>query len=148
MSTSLPHPFAPPKASRLCQYLRLQESHVVAEDVEPLRAPRGEALHEPCQEVAWVEELVATPNGEGEGEVVRLTKAEEDIHDGAAGALVDFQENNVSLGLTRLPLRGDPSGLLVFFKCHLLNLRDFCPAWEKSPLQVCLVKVLCLRRLS
>jgi len=126
--------FIPPKASRLCLYLRLQESHVVAEDVEPLRAPGGEALHEPRQEGVRVEELVATPDGEGKGEVVRLTKAEEDVHDGAAGALVDFEENNVSLGLTRLPLRGDPSGLLAFSKSHLVTLRDFCPAREKSSL--------------
>lgn len=121
---------------------------MVAEDVELPRAPGGEALHEPRKKVAWVGELVTTPDGEGKGEVVRLAEAEEDIHDGAAGTLVDFQEDNVSLGLTLLPVRGDPSGLVAFSRCHLFNLRDFCPAWEKSLLQVCLVKVLCLWRLS
>lgn len=90
---------------------------MVAEDVEAPGAVRGEALHEPGQEVVWVVELEAPAPGEGEGEVVRLPEAEQDVHDGAAGALVDFQENNVSLGLARLPFRGDPSGLLIFYSC-------------------------------
>lgn len=131
------------KVPWICPYLRLQEPHVVAEDVEPPRAPGGEALHELGQEVVGVEELVATPHREGEGKVVPLAEAEEDVHDSAAGTLVDFEENNVGLGFTPFPLRGDPLGLLAFTKSHLVTFRDFCPAWGKSSLQVCLVKVLC-----
>lgn len=119
---------------------------MVAQYVELRRLLRGEALHEPRHEVVWVEELVATPEWEGKGEIVHLTKAEEDVHDSAAGTLVDLQENDVGLGFAHFLKEG------VFYLPTIPQghhiCRDFCPAREQSFFQLCPVEVICPQELS
>ena len=83
-----------------------------ARDIE-MRAPApGEVLHQAGLEADRVEEMGGLLGRQSKGEVVRPPEAEQNVHDGAADALGDLQEEQVSPGLAAACL-GEHQGAVL-----------------------------------
>ena len=99
-------------------------AQVPARDIE-MRAPApGEVLHQAGLEADRVEEMGGLLGRQSKGEAVRPPEAEQNVHDGAADALVDLQEEQVGPGLAAACLgEHQGAGLAWSRGCHPSGVR-------------------------